>query len=259
MARSAARSTCGATRPASPQRETEEAHSPLPQTWPTQSRADPDAPAPGPAGPQPYTPAANASPGSPRPPTLLSGATPTSGPPLQDQLKESPGPTPPPVSRHQPGALGFWKRPPRDQTLPPASSVHTGQGPGHPPARQSPRHRSGEGTPRTLPPHPGQKRNREMENEWNPDRRSRRRHAPDEEQDRPQQQTREICGARRAPAGVQKSDCGWPGARAEETCAKSEVSNKAKTPRTGKLKLKSPGRNQEEMAGHGGMEDIGRY
>ena len=70
------------------------------------------------------------------------------------------GPTLSPVSRHQPGALGFWKRPPRDQT-PLASSIHTRQGRvPHLPAG-APISAQGEGTPKTPPPRPG----REMENE----------------------------------------------------------------------------------------------
>ena len=41
-------------------------------------------------------------------------------------------------------------------------------------------------------------------------------HAPGEEQDRPQQQTRVMRDGPPA-AGVQSGDCGWPGARGRKT------------------------------------------
>nr|XP_042091879.1 basic salivary proline-rich protein 2-like [Ovis aries] len=147
--------------------------------------------------------------------------SPTPGP-----APESPGPTPPPVSRHQPGALGFWKQPPRDQTLL-ASSVHTGQGRAtHPPAR-APVIARGEGTPRTLPPHPGQETEpRDGKQMESGQEEPAEEHAPDEEQDRPQQQTREMRDGPRA-AGVQSGDCGW----SQEACTIHRGSCPAQLPR----------------------------
>ena len=193
-------------------------HSPLPPdlAHPEQSRPR-RPPAPGPAGPQPCTRAANASFGVRQASHLTVGSrTPHQWSPTPGPAPESPGPTPPPVSRHQPGALGLWKQPLSDQTLL-TSSIHTGRGRAtHLPAR-APVITRGEGTPRTLPPHPGRETEPRDGKQMEPGQEEpAEEHAPGEEQDRPQQQTRVMRDGPPA-AGVQSGDCGWPGARGRKT------------------------------------------
>ena len=178
-----------------------------PQTRPTQSRPDPaPPPLPGTSGPQPRTLATSTSFGIPQapPPTVrsrpprgphsrtssacLQGAPPPQAWLPRQRVGEAQsllGPTLPPVSRHQLGTLGFWKRPPSDQT-PLASSIHTRQGRvPHLPAG-APVSAQGEGTPRTPPTSPRSRNGKRTATRTGGAGGGAR---PRQEQDRPREQT----------------------------------------------------------------------